>query len=89
MIENKRFWLAANALTLVLHAAGIGFYAAQGFSSPVTQLWALIVAIHILEIPMAFIAVQDRNIVWGATVLKTLVFGFTWWVPARRGVYHA
>lgn len=84
---NKQFWLMSNAVTIVLHVAGVAFYFAQGFDSWIAQLWAIIVAIHVLEIPMALMAVQDRGLSPGATAIKTLIFGFTWWVPARRGVY--
>lgn len=89
MIDNRRFWLAGTLVTLLLHAAGLGLYVAQGFASPVAQLWAVIIVIHILEIPLAFLAVAERHIPWGLTVINTLIFGFTWWVPTRRGVFHA
>ncbi|MEQ8797930.1 MAG: hypothetical protein RJQ08_06970 [Salinisphaeraceae bacterium] len=89
MIDNRRFWLAGNLVTLLLHAAGLWLYVTQGFNSPVAQLWAAIIAIHILEIPLAFLAVAEQRIPWGLTVINTLIFGFTWWVPTRRGVFHA
>lgn len=88
MIDNRRFWLANNAIVLAFHALGVGLYVVQGFANPLAQLWAIIVVIHVLEIPMAFIATKERMIPWGLTVFNTVVFGFTWWVPARRGVYH-
>ena len=34
-------------------------------------------------------AVRERRIGWGVTIMATLIFGFTWWVPTRRGVFHA
>lgn len=86
MIDDKRFWLTAHVVTGALHLAGIVFYLAHGLASPVAQLWALIVAIHALELPLAFIAVRERGIPAGAVVIKTLIFGFTWWVPVRRGI---
>jgi len=88
MIDNKRFWLANNAATVLLHVAGIGLYVTEGFTNPLVTLWGIIVIIHILEIPLAFLAVKDRPIPWGLTVFNTLIFGFTWWIPARRGLYH-
>lgn len=87
--DNRRFWLALNALLLVLHGFGLYFYVAAGFGHPVSQLWAIVIMIHILEFPLAFIAVQGRRVGWGTTIIATLIFGFTWWVPARRGVFHA
>lgn len=89
MLDDKRFWLANNAGALVLHALGIGFYILHGFDHLLVQLWALVVVIHILEIPVAFLAVREKTIPWGLTVINTLLFGFTWWVPTQRGIYHA
>lgn len=89
LADNRRFWLACNALLIVLHVAGVGFYVSHGFDSGVARLWAILVMIHMLEFPLAFIAVRDRRIGWGVTIIATLIFGFTWWVPARRGVFHA
>lgn len=89
MIDNPRFWLANNAVVALLHVLGIGLYVTEGFDNTLVQLWAIIVVIHILEIPLAFVALRDRAIPWGLTVFNTLIFGFTWWVPTRRGLYHA
>lgn len=89
MLGNKKFWLVNNALALVLHVAGVYLYVTQGFANPLVQLWAIIVIIHILEIPLAFLALKERAIPWGLTIINTLIFGFTWWVPAKRGIYHA
>lgn len=89
MLDNRNFWLVNNALVLVLHALGVYLYVTQGFTHPLAQLWGLIVIIHILEIPLAFLAVRERRIAWSLTMINTLLFGFTWWVPARRGIYHA
>ncbi len=88
MLNNKNFWLTLNAGALILHAAGVYLYVTQGFTNPIVQLWGLIVIIHILEIPLAFLAVRERRILWSLTMINTLLFGFTWWVPARRGLYH-
>jgi len=87
--DNRRFWLALNAILLVLHGFGLYFYVTAGFTSPVSQLWAIVLMIHMLEFPLAFIAVKDRGVGWGTTIIGTLIFGFTWWVPARLGVFHA
>ncbi|ERJ19552.1 hypothetical protein T35B1_03501 [Salinisphaera shabanensis T35B1] len=87
--DNRRFWLLLNLLLLVLHGFGVYCYVAAGFAHPVTQLWAIVLLIHILEFPLAFIAVQGRKVGWGTTIMATFIFGFTWWVPTRRGVFHA
>lgn len=89
LVDNRRFWLACNLFTLVLHAFGVYLYASEGFAHPVAQLWAIVLMLHMLEFPLAFIAVRERGIGWGVTIMATLIFGFTWWVPTRRGIFHA
>ena len=89
LADSRPFWLACNLVTLVLHGFGLYYYVTQGFAHPVAEIWAVVVMLHMLEFPLAFIAVRDRRIGWGVTIIATLIFGFTWWVPARRGVFHA
>lgn len=86
--DNRRFWLGLNALLLVLHGFGLYFYVTAGFAAPAAQLWAVVLMLHILEFPLAFIAVRERAVGWGTTVIATLIFGFAWWVPTRRGLFH-
>ena len=89
LADNRRFWLACNSLLVVLHLFGVYFYVTRGFAHPVAELWGILMLIHMLEFPLAFIAVRDRGVRWGTTIMATLFFGFAWWVPTRRGVFHA
>jgi hypothetical protein len=40
---------------------------------------------HVLEIPLAINRLRALNLPVGKVVLKTLVFGFTWWLPLSKG----
>lgn len=86
--DNRRFWLGCNLVLLILHVLGVFFYVRDGFEQPLAQLWAIVVAIHILELPLAYLLLRARHMAWGTTLILTLLFGFTWWVPTRRRVYH-
>ncbi len=88
LADNRRFWLACNGILMVLHVIGIFFYVSHGLEQPLATLWAIVLLIHILELPLAFLLLRGRHMAWGTTVIMTLVFGFTWWVPTRRSVYH-
>lgn len=87
MVDNKYFWWTIGTIVGLLHVAGIVCYLWQGLDNPVTKIWLIILGIHVLEMPMAAIALQNKRIAAPTTLFKTLVFGFTWWVPARRGIY--
>ncbi|MAA73656.1 MAG: hypothetical protein CMN28_02990 [Salinisphaeraceae bacterium] len=88
LLDSRPFWLTVGVLAVLLHLGGIYLYATQGFENLWARLWGIIVVLHVLEIPLAFVMLRGRGIAWGLTIWNTLVFGFAWWVPARRGVYH-
>ena len=54
---------------LVLHGFGLYCYVVYGFAHPVTQLWAIVLMLHMLEFPLAFIAVRERRVGWGVTIM--------------------
>jgi hypothetical protein len=44
-------------------------------------LAALLLALHALEIPLAFLRLKGKNIPAPEVISKTLLYGFTWWLP--------
>ena len=57
-----------------------------GFHVPfLVPFAALIFAAHVLEIPLAMNKLRDKKLPAGKVILKTLVFGFTWWLPLSKG----
>lgn len=88
MADNKYFWWSIGTIVGLLHVAGIVCYLLYGLDNPITKIWLIILGIHALEIPMAAVALQNKRIATPKIMLKTLIFGFTWWVPARRGIYE-
>lgn len=51
--------------------------------------WGALLFIHLLELPIAFMATKDRPAGALTTFVCTLLFGFTWWLPMRLGIYGA
>lgn len=87
LADSRGFWRLCNALLIVLHIVGVYAWLRYGTAAPAAVLWLVVVAIHVLELPMAFVFLRERTISPVTTVIATLLFGFTWWVPTRRGVY--
>jgi len=56
----------------------------------VRMLWLVITCIwvitHPLELILSIPIGKKTGIKIGTTVLKTLLFGFTWWLPVKMGV---
>lgn len=89
MFQSRFFWLFNNLLILLVHlvAGGLFFSGARPWTDPIVLIWLAVIAIHALEIPVAFSATQERPQAMGFTVIMTLIFGFTWWLPVRLGIY--
>lgn len=89
LADHRPFWLVCNGILLLLHAVGIVVCIVNGLSHPIATLWFIILMIHCFEIPLAFVLLRGNHGVNSTTKsVMTLLFGFTWWVPMRRGLYH-
>ncbi len=91
MLDNKSFWIA-NMMSCVVLWIVVIFGAFYSFESPsVTITWwvitlALVIG-HPLELIMAIPIGKKAGISLQKTIINTLIFGFTWWVPLKRGVF--
>lgn len=88
-MNMKKLWHA-------LQAGLIGFWLAvpivqlTGFEAPLlVPLAGLILLAHVLEIPLAARKLAHLNLPFGHLAFKTLVFGFTWWLPLSKGHIQA
>lgn len=86
-MNSKPFWIAQNIALLVLYGAA-SVLCTTGRSEHFIVLLATVVLVaHVLEIPVAFKLLKDRNPAPLRVILGTVLFGFTWWLPAKRGIY--
>ena len=84
-MAEQRIWyvLQAGVVVFWLMVALVGLL---GFYVPfLTILAGIILLAHVLEIPLAFNRLRPKNLPAGKVVLKTLIFGFTWWLPLSKG----
>jgi hypothetical protein len=89
MTSSRWFWyfLMTGAIFLFAIAYGIGYMV---FSDTVyaAVLPAALLALHVSEIPAARKAADGKNISGGSVIIKTTLFGFTWWLPLKKGILH-
>jgi hypothetical protein len=86
MLDNRNFWLAGMiALGLLYLAAAVLVVQGQAAHVVVRLAW-IILAVHVLELPIAFHQLKGRNAQLLRVVVATLLFGALWWMPARRGL---
>jgi hypothetical protein len=85
---KKTFWyfLQLLALGLLLGAFPIGSL----LDHPVAGwlVFAVVALLHISEILVTIPLAKQRNFPIGTAVLKTLLFGFTWWIPFKQGIMN-
>lgn len=84
-MSEQRTWYALQA-GLVLFWLAVPLVGLLGFNLPwLTLLAGIILLAHILEIPLAINKLRHLKLPAGRVALKTLIFGFTWWLPLSKG----
>jgi len=86
-MNGKPFWIVQNIALLGLYAAASVLCSAGQSGHVVVLIAAVVLAAHVLEIPLAFKVLKDRKPAALRVILGTFLFGFTWWLPAKRGIY--
>jgi len=90
MLNNKNFWYG-NMVGAVVGWIFILFGAASPFSGVLYGLWIIVTLLwvigHPLELTMAVPVALKAGYSPGVTVVNTLVFGITWWIPVKMGVF--
>jgi len=86
-MNSKPFWIAQNLTLLAIYAAGLALVLMGHSQHFLVLLSAVLLGAHALEIPVAFKVLKHLNPAPLRLVLGTLLFGFTWWLPVKRGVY--
>ena len=89
MIKNKAVWLGLNAFIVAFWLAAIVMLLSGHPTERLVLIAAVVLVAHVLEMPLAFLMLRGRNVAAGRIILMNLIFGFTWWLPVRRGIYAA
>lgn len=84
-MANPRVWygLQATVVAFWLLVAVVGL---MGFHVPgLVAVAVIIFAAHVIEIPLAINKLRNKGVPTPKVIYKTLVFGFTWWMPLSKG----
>ena len=89
MLQTKSFWYFLMVFVIVLYALslmlGSHLYPVDPYKSWLFFIGMLIV--HIIEIPMVSMKIgKGKGVPVSIVVLKTILFGFTWWLPLKKGI---
>lgn len=91
MFNNKLFWyffmMPGAILGWLFIFFGVVFPIADG---TVRTIWLVITCIwvigHPLEMILSIPIGKKAGINAGTSILKTMLFGFTWWLPVKMGI---
>ena len=89
MIQNKRFWYFLMFGAIVLYALSIllGRYLFPGDLLMSHIFFIGLVVLHIVEIPAVSLKIgREKGLPSMIVVMNTLLYGFTWWLPLKKGI---
>lgn len=87
MIDKKGFWIAQMIVLLAIYTAAAWVAIDGDTTHLLVRVTVLVLAAHVLEIPLAFARLKGLGATPLRVILLTFLFGLLWWMPARRGVF--
>ena len=87
-MNNKSFWFFLQFGAIVLYAASIpfGYWLFPDSKLFAWCIFAGLVLLHTSEIIIARKIGNEKNISLLRVAVKTILFGFTWWLPLKKGI---
>ena len=90
MGSSKVFWifLEVGAIGLDIMAVVAGYYL---FPEGGIKAWSILLALnalHVAESPIGLKIGRTKNLSTTRSLVKTWLFGFTWWLPLKMGVIN-
>ena len=88
-MKNKPlFWRLNQLITILLYELLV--FGGYAFNVPWLG-WALVgalILLHIAELKTALRIGKKHKLKTGRILLMTILFGFTWWLPLKRGIIN-
>jgi hypothetical protein len=87
-MNNKLFWYFLQFGAIVLYAVSIpfGYWLFPDSQLSAWSIFAGLVLLHTAEINIARKIGNEKNISLLRVTVKTILFGFTWWLPLKKGI---
>ncbi len=87
-MDSKKFWdfLMLNCIVLWFVLLLLGFYRYPEDTVMSISYVTILLVVHIFEISISYKIGVNRNLSPLRVIVKTVIFGFTWWVPLKKEV---
>ena len=90
MTQSKSFWygnMAVVGLVWLYILYGFLFPFDKGMAQMIWLITTLaIIGVHILELPISIPIGNKADYPLLKTIVMTILFGYTWWVPVKNGI---
>ena len=89
MFQMKGFWyfLMLGAIALWIGVIFLGFVLFPNNTGAALLVPGALFLMHCVEIPLSSKIGKERGLSTARVVVKTIIFGFTWWVPVKKSVF--
>jgi len=89
MLNSKVFWAIMMSSALGLYLLGLGLWIFSSMRWLGAALVLGILFLHILELKTALQVGREKNLPDARIWIMDLIFGFTWWLPLKKGVFSS
>ena len=86
MTKKPAFWYLLQASTIILYGVLIGGGNVLGLPWLGWGLYTALFVLHLFELKTALRVGHAKGLSDMRIVIMNLIFGFTWWVPLKRGI---
>jgi hypothetical protein len=84
---GKLTWILVEISTILLYIILIGY----GYILKVPwlgwMLFLMLMMLHLSEMKKAYTVGREKGLSDGRIILMNMIFGFTWWLPLKRGIF--
>ena len=87
-MNNKLFWYFLQFGAIILYAVSIpfGYWLFPGKTLYAWSIFSGLLLLHTSEIAIVRKIGREKNVSLLRVVVKTILFGFTWWLPLKKGI---
>ena len=90
MFSSKAFWifLQVGAIGLDITAIAFGYYFFPEGGIKAWSFFLALNALHVAESPIGLKIGRAKDLSISRSLVKTWLFGFTWWLPVKNGILN-
>jgi len=87
---GKFFWysMMTGAIILWFFSIGFGYYLFPDNILLSFTPFLFLVILHSIEIPLVIKLLREKKVKSSSIAVKTFIFGFTWWLPFKKGIIN-